>query len=157
MITAEVKASARESVLCWLATANASGEPNVSPKEMFVVEGDDRLLIANIASPTSVRNILQNTAVSVSFIHVFKEKGYKLKGRARIILPTDPAYGTKVAPLLKMTGDRFPIKSVIEVTVTAVSAIIAPSYWLYPDETTEAGKMVQAMQTYGVAPGGEIK
>ena len=40
----------------------------------------------------------------------------------------------------------------LAVAVTAVSAIIAPSYWLYPDETTEAGKMVQSMQTYGVRP-----
>jgi len=43
-------------VLGWLATVNANGEPNVSPKEIWKFDGVDRLLIANIASPTSASN-----------------------------------------------------------------------------------------------------
>ena len=45
------------SVLCWLATVDDHGMPNVSPKEIFCCHGERELLIANIASPQSVRNI----------------------------------------------------------------------------------------------------
>lgn len=33
---------------------------------------------------------------------------------------------------------------------SAVEAIVAPSYWLFPDETTEASQERAALRTYGV-------
>ncbi|MDA9893807.1 pyridoxamine 5'-phosphate oxidase family protein [Flavobacteriaceae bacterium] len=42
-------------VLCWLATVSSQGEPNVSPKELFFVLDTETLLIANIASPQSLK------------------------------------------------------------------------------------------------------
>jgi len=51
-------------------------------------------------------------------------------------------------------GGRFPIRSVIAVEVSGVSAIVAPSYWLYPGETTEAGQVEAAMIRYGVTARG---
>lgn len=50
MPSSEVKASIQDSVLCWLATVSSAGEPNVSPKELFVSYGDYQLLIANSVS-----------------------------------------------------------------------------------------------------------
>ena len=47
-------------VLCWLATVSEKGVPNVSPKELFIFEREKQLLIANIASPQSVKNIRAN-------------------------------------------------------------------------------------------------
>lgn len=58
-------------VLCWWATADEQGQPNVSPKEVFAVVDDQHLLIANIASPVSVRNIQHNPKVCVSIIDIF--------------------------------------------------------------------------------------
>ena len=75
MISVEIKNYIERSVLCWLATADAAGVPNVSPKEIFVPFGDDHLLIANIASPESVKNIRGNPHVCVSFVDVFVQKG----------------------------------------------------------------------------------
>jgi len=45
------------SVLCWLATVDAQGQPHVSPKEVFAVFDEQHLVIAHIASPTSVKNV----------------------------------------------------------------------------------------------------
>ena len=53
LITAEIARSIEQSVLCWLATVSADGIPNVSPKEAFLHDGEGRLLVANIASPTT--------------------------------------------------------------------------------------------------------
>jgi hypothetical protein len=55
-----------------------------------------------------------------------------------------------VAPLRALAGDRFPIRSVFVVRAVAVEAIVAPSYWLFPDETTEASQERAALRAYGV-------
>jgi predicted pyridoxine 5'-phosphate oxidase superfamily flavin-nucleotide-binding protein len=53
-----------------VATVSSQGEPNVSPKELFFVLDTETLLIANIASPQSLKNILQNSKVCVSGVNV---------------------------------------------------------------------------------------
>lgn len=151
MLSEEVKNAIQESVLCWLATATHDGLPNVSPKEMFVPYGDDCLLIANIASPNSVANIAQNSSVCVSFVEVFKQKGFKLRGSATLIDPHDPDFEPLLVELHQLGGENFPVRSIIKVIVEDVQPIIAPSYWLFP-ETTEQNQIDQAMDSYGVCP-----
>jgi predicted pyridoxine 5'-phosphate oxidase superfamily flavin-nucleotide-binding protein len=147
MLTQEVQTYIRSSVLCWLATCNRQGEPNVSPKEVFTYWDETTLLIANIASPQSVSNIAEKPKVCVSFINIFIQKGFKLKGVATIISRQDAAYTAKVVPLRSMVADAFPILSVIEIKVNKVESIKAPSYFLYPNITEEA-QINNAMETY---------
>ena len=77
LLTPDHKAMAERSVLCWLATASTTGQPNVSPKELFAVADDEHVVVANIASPTSAKNIRANAQVCLSFVDVFAQKGYK--------------------------------------------------------------------------------
>ncbi|NUN68224.1 MAG: pyridoxamine 5'-phosphate oxidase family protein [Bacteroidetes bacterium] len=142
------------SVLCWLATADADGLPNVSPKEMFFRHGDDRLLIAHIASPVTVRNIRQNPNVCVSMVDLFVQKGYKFTGTARITEQRDAEFAALQALFAEQFGSRFAdlIRAVIAVTVTAAQPVIAPSYRFFPETTTEQGQIDQAMERYGVRP-----
>lgn len=151
MFTDEIKQSLKESVLCWLATVSADGVPNVSPKEMFVPYGDDCILIANIASPKSVANIEINSAVCVSFVEVFKQKGFKLTGNATLVKPSDVEFETLKTELYSLGGEGFKIISVIKIKVTQTEPIVAPSYWLF-SETTESSQITQAMNAYGVRP-----
>jgi len=153
MLTSEVTEYARRSVLCWLATADETGQPNVSPKEVFAAFDAKHVVIANIASPTSVRNIAANQRVCVSFIDVFVQKGFKLLGHARSVRKADPHFELWAAPLVAKAGSRFPIHSVVVVEVEVIESIQAPSYRLYPTETTEQGQIQAAMLTYGVRPG----
>lgn len=144
------KAMAERSVLCWLATADESGQPNVSPKEVFAVADDKHIVVANIASPGSAKNIHINEKVCLSFIDVFAQKGFKVFGVASDVTPEAAEYFRWVEPLRMMAGNRFPIHSVFVVRATAVEPIIAPSYRLYPSETTEASQVQAALRTYGV-------
>ena len=139
-------------VLCWLATADAEGQPNVSPKEVFAVVDERHLVIANIASPISVRNIQQNPKVCVSLIDIFVQKGWKLMGHAQYVNAHDEAFHAHAKPLLPMAGDQFKIQGVFLVAVEQAHPIIAPSYRFYPDSTTELGQIEAAMKTYGVRP-----
>ena len=144
--------AARTSVLCWLATVDAYGQPNVSPKEVWAVFDDQHVVVANIASPESARNIAQQPQVCLSFVDVFVQKGFKLMGTAREVRANDPEFATWAAPLLAMVGQRFVIQSVLLVRVTSVVPIVAPSYRFYPEEVTEASQIASAMRTYGVHP-----
>ena len=145
-----VQEAARRSVLCWLATVDAEGQPNVSPKEVWAIADDMHVVVANIASPHSVRNIAQQPQVCLSFVDVFVQKGFKLVGTAREVRAADPEFSAWAAPLLSMVGQRFVIHSLLVIRVTSVAPIVAPSYRFHPDETTEASQVASAMRTYKV-------
>lgn len=149
MFTHKVIKYIEQSVLCWLATSDKDNFPNVSPKEMFTHFGDNKILIANIASPNSVENILGNSNVCVSFVDVFVQKGFKIKGQAKIIYKKDVDFEIKSKPLTSLFSDKFPISAIIEITAQKVESITAPSYFLYP-ETTEEMQIKSAMDTYKV-------
>ena len=150
LLNEPVQEAARRSVLCWLATVDAEGQPNVSPKEVWAIADDAHVVVANIASPMSVRNIAQQPQVCLSFVDVFVQKGFKLVGTARAVRAADPEFSAWAAPLLCMVGQRFVIHSVLVIRVTSVAPIVAPSYRFYSGETTEASQVASAMRTYKV-------
>lgn len=151
MINDEVKKYVDKSVLCWLATCNKQNEPNVSPKEMFAYKDDTTLLVANIASTNSIANIHDNPNVCVSFVDVFVQKGFKIKGKATLIDRNEDCFKAEVKPLTDLFTDKFPIKSILKIKVTSVDKIQAPSYFLFSD-TTEQSQIESAMRTYKVKP-----
>jgi predicted pyridoxine 5'-phosphate oxidase superfamily flavin-nucleotide-binding protein len=147
-LTKEIKASIDKSVLCWLATVSAENIPNVSPKEIFNYFGTDEIIIANIASPQTVRNIRQNANVCVSFIDIFVQKGFQIKGKADIIEKSSSDFLEREKTLAKLTGGKFPFVTITKITISQVKPIIAPKYMLYPD-TTESEQIENAKITYG--------
>ncbi len=137
------------SILCWLATISADHEPNVSPKEIFTNFGTDRIIVANIASPQTVKNIEINERVCISFIDILVQKGYKVKGKARIVSSEDPEFPKMNEILLQMTKGAYPYSTITEISVDKIKAIIAPKYILYP-HTTEAEQIESARNAYGL-------
>jgi len=150
LLTEPIREAARRSVLCWLATVDAEGQPNVSPKEVWTMADDEHVVVAHIASPISARNIAQHPQVCLSFVDVFVQKGFKLIGNAREVRANDSEFSIWAKPLLDMVGQRFTIHSVLVIQVQSVHAIVAPSYRIYPNETTEASQVASAMRTYKV-------
>ena len=142
----DVKRSIDKSVLCWLATSSKDNEPNVSPKEIFTY-WQENIIIANIASPQSLKNIIENSKVSVSFIDILIQKGFQVKGQAEIIKPEHDIYSELEEILLEMTQGLFPFRTIFKIVPTAVKPIIAPRYILFP-ETTEEDQVQSARQTY---------
>jgi uncharacterized protein len=152
MLPPEVVAYAQRSVLAWLATVDSSGCPNVSPKEVFAVFEDRCFVIAHIASPTTVKNLAENAQACLSFIDVFVQKGFKVKGRAEVVAKGRVGFETWASPLEQITQGKFPIHAVIVLHPSSIEPIVAPSYRLFPSETTESSQIASAMSTYGVVP-----
>lgn len=147
-INQKIKESIHKSVLCWLATISDDGIPNVSPKEIFSVY-EDKIIIANIASPQTVKNIKTNENVCISFIDILIQKGFQLKGTAKIIRKNDSDFKNMENILIKMTGGNFPFTSITAITVQQAKPIIAPKYILFP-ETTEAEQIESAKKAYSI-------
>lgn len=149
MLTPEILLSIESSVLCWLATVDKNGQPNVSPKEVFTSYGTDHILIANIMSPQSVKNIKVNSQVCVSFINVLVQKGYQVKGKAKVMTKKTKEFKLYHPILEAVAGSDFPIKSIIKIKVESHKPIMAPRYVLFP-ETTEVEQMESAKGQYGI-------
>lgn len=149
MLSAEILQSISNSILCWLATSDSAGQPNVSPKEIFYAHEKDQILIANIASPQSLRNIRQNPRVCVSVLDILVQKGWQLKGKAVAVNRKAPEFAALAAPLEAMTAGKFPFQTLFAIQVDQVKPIIAPRYRLYP-ETTEADQIAAAKKAYGL-------
>ncbi|WP_299530199.1 pyridoxamine 5'-phosphate oxidase family protein [Ulvibacterium sp.] len=148
-LTREIKEYIDKSVLCWLATVSSENVPNVSPKEIFKYYGANRIIVANIASPQTVRNIKQNENVCISFIDVLVQKGFQVKGKARIVEKSNPEFPEMEKVLTEMTGGNFPFATITEITLAQVKPIIAPKYILYP-KTTETEQIESAKKAYGL-------
>ncbi len=148
-LTTEIKEYISRSVLCWLATVSAENMPNVSPKEIFNYYGTNKIIVANIASPQTVRNIKQNENVCVSFIDILVQKGFQIKGTAKTIKKTDFEFSEMEKILTEMTGGNFPFSTITEIKVEQIKKIVAPKYILYP-ETTESEQIESAKKAYGI-------
>lgn len=137
--------SCNHAVLCWLATC-VDGQPNVSPKEMWLRDGEF-FAIAEIASPQSLRNIRSNPQVCVSLIDIFRQRGHKIIGPARIVGPGDSRLSEA---LHNKAGPDFPIRNVIEISIERSQPIVAPSWKLFPERDADE-HIRRTCATYGVA------
>ncbi len=146
----DIKRYIDQSVLCWLATSSSENIPNVSPKEIFTLYDDDTIIIANVASPQTAKNIKENPNICLSFIDVLVQKGYQLKGKARVVSKNDAEFTALETPILKITDGKFPFASIFKITVESAKPILAPRYLLYPEETTEASQIESAKRSYGL-------
>jgi len=147
-LTTEIKQYIDKSILCWLATVSSDNIPNVSPKEIFNYFGTDKIIIANIASPQTVKNIRHNENVCLSFIDILVQKGLQVKGKAKIVGKGDTDYAEMEKILIKMTSGNFPFSTITVITIAQVKPIVAPSYIFYPD-TTEEQQIESAKKAYG--------
>jgi hypothetical protein len=150
-INEKVATDIKNSVLCWLATVDRHGAPSVSPKEIWNAFDKETLVVADIASSNSVRNIQENPEVCLSFIDIFRQRGFKIYGQATIVAKTDPQYRILGSHLFQAAGTKFEIRNVIKVDVERIGRILAPSYGLM-SEVKESEIMEDAFKTYGVRP-----
>lgn len=144
-----IRRLADNAVLCWLATTGRDGCPNVSPKEAWEIDEQGRVVIAEIASAQSRRNIETNPLVSVAFLDVFTQKGAQLYGAATILDRESQRFEDVGRRLLKLVEPKFTIRAFFLVDVSNSKPIIAPSYGLSP-KPSEQDMIEESYRTYGV-------
>ncbi len=80
---ADMRSLVRRTILCFAATINGDGSPNLSPKSTLIVHDDDHLLFSNIASPRTVADLRLDPRIEINCVDIFLA--------AAIDLPAMPA------------------------------------------------------------------
>lgn len=118
----------REQRLGFVATVNADGTPNLSPKGTFVVVDAATVAFGGIRSPGTLRNLAANPAVEVNFVDPFTRYGCRLIGTAQIVARGEAKFD-RLLPLFLDYGDLVPrFWAVVVVTVTRALPLSSPAY-----------------------------
>src|SRR5262245_474440 len=88
-IDADMRRVVSEQSLSFVATVNADGTPNLSPKGSIRVWDDEHLLFADVRSPATVRNLERDPSVEINVVDPIARKGYRFRGRAEILREGD--------------------------------------------------------------------
>jgi uncharacterized protein len=65
-----------------VATADASGKPNVSAKGSLRTIDDEHIAFADVKSPRTIANIKENNKISIIVLGNEEQKGYRIWGTA---------------------------------------------------------------------------
>ena len=146
ILTPDMKRVVEEQRLGFVATVDADGTPNLSPKGTTAVWDDDHLVFANIRSPGTLANLRQRASVEVNVVDPFLRKGYRFKGVASI-LESGPAYENAIA-FYKARGSRVSvIREIVMVRVERAQPIDSPAYDLGQTEEEVRSRWEQHFQS----------
>ena len=85
IIESKIKDFVNFQKLGFVATVNPDNSPNLSPKGTVRVWDDENLVFANINSPRTIENIINNNSIEINVVDPIKRKGFRFKGNAKII------------------------------------------------------------------------
>ena len=126
MITQEIKDFLDLQKLGYVATVNADGTPNLSPKGTIIGWTIDELAFADIRSPDTMNNLKKNPNVEINVIDPLSRKGYLFRGEARIV--DDESVNKKILANYREKGVKSPINAIVLVKVSEVSEVTSPLY-----------------------------
>jgi len=84
-LTQEMKDLIESQKLCFAATANQDGKPNVSPKGSLYVVDDETLAFADLYSQKTRANLRVNPSIALAVVDLRTLKGYQFKGKAELL------------------------------------------------------------------------
>jgi hypothetical protein len=149
--TADMESIVQEAILSFVATVNADGTPNLSPKASLTIR-DGNLFFADIASPQTVLNLKRNAAVEINVVDIFQRRGYRFTGRALILPPGEAEY-TRIADWVRSAnGPEYPVDHVVKVEVTSITPLLSPAHVFADPPRSQAEISSTYRQKYGVQP-----
>ena len=81
----QVKETLRDVKPALVATAGASGKPNVSAKGSLRVIDDDTIAFADVASPRTIANLKENNSLSLIILGNDSQKGCRIWGSGEVV------------------------------------------------------------------------
>jgi uncharacterized protein len=129
MLTTDMKRMIAEQRLGFVATTDADGSPNLSPKGTMFVIDDQRIGFADIRSPRTSGNVKRDGRIEINFVDPFARKGYRFKGIASCRMPEDPEFKPLLTTFTAIWSSLVPrIKALIEIAVERALPITTPPY-----------------------------
>jgi uncharacterized protein len=126
ILTDDIKVFVRKQKLGFIATVCPDGTPNLSPKGTTTVWDDDHLVFADIHSPGTINNLLNNSAIEINIVDGFIRKGYRFKGTGMVL--SQGKLFEEILAFYNKNGFSHTIKNIVLVKVDRVLPIISPAY-----------------------------
>lgn len=126
ILTKEIKEFIRQQKLGFYATVCPDGTPNLSPKGTTIAWDDEHLVFADIHSPGTINNLLNNPAIEINMVDVFTRKGYRFKGTGKVL--SEGTLFDEVTSFYKNAGSKYTINNIVVVKVGQVHSIFSPAY-----------------------------
>jgi predicted pyridoxine 5'-phosphate oxidase superfamily flavin-nucleotide-binding protein len=129
ILTQEIQRFVLDQRLGFVATVRPDGSPNLSPKGTTIVWDDEHLMFADVASPQTVANLREQSAVEINVVDPIIRKGYRFRGTGEVH-QDGPAYERGIE-LLRAQGStlaRDRIRSIVVVAVSEVDTLVSPAY-----------------------------
>ena len=120
--------------LGFVASVDANGSPNLSPKGTFVVLDPEYLLFSEIRSPNTLKNIQANPEIEINFVDPFSRKGVRVKGITRVIAKSDEEFDELFHYFDQWADLTRLIKHIIIVKITRARTMCSPIYDLGANE-----------------------
>lgn len=136
----------RRTALCYAATINDDGTPNLSPKATLSALDGDRLAFIDIASPGTVANLRKRPAIEINVVDIFLRRGYRFAGRGSV-LADGPIFAERVAYWRGRLGPAYPMRHVVVVDVTRAIPVKSPLYAFEPMD--DAAILARYRKVYG--------
>ena len=129
ILTNQMKRVIREQKLGFVATVCPDGTPNLSPKGTLKVLDEDHLIFADIRSPRTVSNLQTNPSIEINVVDQVLRKGYRFKGKARVLHKGDGLYNESLEVIKRdVTDADRRVKSIVLVAVEHAAALTSPGY-----------------------------
>jgi predicted pyridoxine 5'-phosphate oxidase superfamily flavin-nucleotide-binding protein len=126
VLSPDARRVVEEQRLGFVATVNADGTPNLSPKGTMAVLDEDHLAFADIRSPGTIRNLRERPAIEINIVDPIGRMGYRFRGIATVV-----EGGARLDELLAFYRDRgtnLPIQRVVVIQVQRCEPVISPAY-----------------------------
>ena len=149
MLTNDMKDLIAGTMLCFAATINKDGSPNLSPKSSLRVHDDTHLLFANMASPGTVENLRRDPRIELNCVDIFSRRGYRFSGKAHLYSDDDRIYQMLRADVASEHGDQIPVHDAVLVELKGVASVVSPAY-TFVDGVTEPALRKAYFGKYGV-------
>ncbi|MDC6390554.1 pyridoxamine 5'-phosphate oxidase family protein [Maribacter sp. PR1] len=135
-ISQEVETIIKKAKLCFVATVNPDGSPNLSPKASLDVWDEYHVIFAHIESFNTVENIKINPKIAINVVDFFRRKGFCLEGKATLFQQGTPEHDFVGKPLWENHGSQYLVHCAVKVKVESVKSLKSPAY-KYDEKVTE--------------------
>lgn len=126
LLNNEMRRTIDEQKLGFVASVDANGRPNVSPRGTLAVLDDTHLVFADICSPGTTENLRQRPAVEVNVVDQVRRKGYRFSGTARVV--ETGAEWERLTAFYSARGSNSRKRCFIVIEVDRAAPLVSPAY-----------------------------
>jgi len=147
----DMKTVISETILCFVATINKDGSPNLSPKSTLKVLDDNHLIFANIASPKTIVNLKRDPRIEINCVDIFSRRGYRFKGKSSIHAVGSQIHTNLLEEIKTEHGDSIPVIDAVVIKILEAKPVLSPAY-RYVSGVNEDILRNAYMKKYNVRP-----